>query len=167
MSMVWAMAFTDLLEGNARYTAAFRERGVPGKAARGVAVVTCMDSRLDPLAMLDLKVGDAKVLRTPGGRVTPDVVTGLVLGVHLLAVTRIMVIVHTRCAMASGDDVQIAGAIEEADGTDIHGMRIGATTDQLAALHFDVDQLNANPLITAEIGGFMYDVDTGAVTQVH
>lgn len=161
------MAFTDLLGGNARYSAGFTEKGVPGRAARGVAVVTCMDSRLDPLAMLDLKVGDAKVLRTAGGRVTPDVLTALVVGVHLLGVTRIMVIAHTRCAMASGDDTQIAGAIEAADGTNVHGMRIGATTDQLTALHFDVDQLRSNPLISAETAGFMYDVDTGAITQVN
>ncbi|WP_257477406.1 beta-class carbonic anhydrase [Acidipropionibacterium jensenii] len=161
------MAFTDLLEGNARYSASFAEKGVPGRAARRVGLVTCMDSRLDPLAMLDLKVGDAKVLRSAGGRVTPDVTTALVVGSHLLGVDRIMVIAHTRCAMAAGDDVQMAAAIEAADGTNVHGMRIGATTDQLSALRFDVDQLRANPLIDAEVAGFMYDVDTGQIAQVY
>ncbi|AMS04603.1 carbonic anhydrase [Acidipropionibacterium acidipropionici] len=161
------MGFNDLLAGNARFAAEFQNAGIPGRAARGVAVVTCMDSRLDPLAMLDLKVGDAKVLRTPGGRVTPEVVTGLVVGVHLLGVERIMVIAHSRCAMASGDDAQIADAIASADGAQVHGMAIGASTDQAAALAFDVSALRANPLIPAEVGGFMYDVDTGIIAQVH
>lgn len=167
MSNLRSMGFDDLLAGNARYADAFQEAGVPGRAARGVAVVTCMDSRLDPLAMLGLKVGDAKVLRTPGGRVTPEVLTGLVVGVHLLGVERIMVIAHSRCAMASGDDARIADAIAGADGAQVHGMTIGATTDQAAALAFDVSVLRANPLIPAEVGGFTYDVDTGILTQVH
>ncbi|WP_114044872.1 carbonic anhydrase [Acidipropionibacterium virtanenii] len=161
------MGFNDLLAGNARYASGFQWAGTPGVAARGVAVITCMDSRLDPLAMLDLTVGDAKILRTPGGRVTPEVVTGLVVGVHLLGVDRILVIAHTRCAMASGDDAQIADAIAAADGTRVHGMAIGASTDQAAALDFDVSLLRADPLVSAEIGGFMYDVDTGILTQVH
>lgn len=159
------MGFTDLLAGNARHAQRFNHAGIPGRAAQGVAVVTCMDSRIDPLAILDLKVGDAKVLRTPGGRVTPDVVTGLVVGTHLLGVDRVMVIAHTRCAMASGDDPQIADAIAAADGTDVHGMRMGASIDQEAALRFDVESLRHNPLIAAEVGGFIYDVDDGTLTR--
>ena len=71
--------FDDLLAANEEYAARFDAAEVPGKAARGLAVVTCMDSRIDPLAVLGLSVGDVKVLRNPGGQVTDDVLRALVL----------------------------------------------------------------------------------------
>ena len=70
-------------------------------------MVTCMDSRIEPLEMIGLEVGDAKIIRTPGGRLTQDALIGCILGVHLLGVNRILVVPHTRCAMASGDDADI------------------------------------------------------------
>ena len=94
--------FDDLLTANRRYASTFDEGGFDGIAHAGVLVITCMDSRIEPLAMLGLKLGDAKILRTPGGRVTPDALVGCILGVHLLHVERIMVIPHTRCAVAAG-----------------------------------------------------------------
>ena len=93
-------------------------------------MVTCMDSRIEPLEMIGLRVGDAKIIRTPGGRVTADALVGCVLGVHLLGVNRIMVVPHTRCAMASGEDADIMASVKEATGEDISDMRLGASTDQ-------------------------------------
>ena len=95
--------FDDLLAANRRY-ATSAPRNFDGYAHAGVAVVTCMDSRLQPLEMLGLVLGEAKILRTPGGHVTPDALNGCILGVHLLKVDRILVVAHTRCAVASGDD---------------------------------------------------------------
>ena len=69
--------FTDLLAANERYAARFTSGDLPGRAARGLAVVTCMDSRIEPLQMLGLSKGDAKILRNAGGRVTEDVLGGL------------------------------------------------------------------------------------------
>lgn len=162
------MPFDDLLERNQAYAETFREGGFDGVAHAGVMVITCMDSRIEPLRMLGLNLGDAKILRTPGGRVTPDATVGCILGVHLLNVDRIMVVPHTRCAMASGDDQDIAESILSRDGTDIRGMTLGATTDQRAALDFDVRALASHPLVTgfAEVGGFVYDVDTGLIKQL-
>lgn len=80
--------FNDLLDANAHYAASFTGRPLTGKAQAGVLVLTCMDSRIDPLAILGLRVGDAKILRTPGAHVTPDALAGCVLGVHLLGVDR-------------------------------------------------------------------------------
>ena len=95
--------FEDLLQANRRYaTSAPRE--FDGYAHAGIAVVTCMDSRLQPLHMIGLFVGEAKILRTPGAHVTPDALNGCILGVNLLRVRRILVVAHTRCAMASCDD---------------------------------------------------------------
>lgn len=161
--------FDDLLKRNQTYAETFQEGGFDGVAHAGVLVLTCMDSRIEPLRMLGLNLGDAKILRTPGGRATPDATVGCILGVHLLNVNRIMVVPHTRCAMASGSDQQIAESILERDGTDIRGMVLGATTDQLSALTHDVRTLRSHPLITglAEVGGFMFDVDTGLLAEIY
>ena len=75
-----------------------------GMARAGVLMLTCMDSRIEPLGMIGLEIGDAKILRTPGAHLTPDALIGCILGVHALNVNRIMVVTHTRCAMASDTD---------------------------------------------------------------
>ena len=160
--------FDDLLSRNKDYSETFVEGGFDGVAHAGVLVLTCMDSRIEPLRMLGLKLGDAKILRTPGGRATPDATVGCILGVHLLNVDRIMVVPHTRCAMASGSDHEIAERVYKRDSTDIRGMTLGATTDQHSALTHDVRTLRSHPLITglATVGGFMYDVDSGMLTEI-
>ena len=77
-------AFDDILAANARYAETFDRAGAEGRAEAGLAVITCMDARVDPLPMLGLRPGDAKVIRNAGGRVTPRVLEALVLATHLL-----------------------------------------------------------------------------------
>jgi carbonic anhydrase len=160
--------FADLLTRNVGYVNQFSHGGFDGIAHAGVAMVTCMDSRIEPLEMIGLRVGDAKILRTPGGRVTPDALVGCVLGVHLLGVKRILVVPHSRCAMASGEDSDVVARVLASTGEDLSDLTIGASPDQQARLIEDVKALRDNPHIAgrAEIGGFFYDVDTGVLTQV-
>jgi carbonic anhydrase len=160
--------FADLLTRNRGYQDQFDHGGFDGVAHAGVAMVTCMDSRIEPLKMIGLKVGDAKIMRTPGGRVTRDALVGCVLSVHLLGVSRILVVPHTRCAMATGEDADLIAKVKETTGDDLSDLTIGASTDQLARLTEDVELLRTNHHIAgrAMIGGFMYDVDTGALVQV-
>ena len=94
-------SFDDLLAANREYASTHELSGFDGIAHAGVAVVTCMDSRIDPLRLVGLKPGDAKIFRNPGGRVTDAALEALVLGVHLLGVKRILIIPHTRCATPS------------------------------------------------------------------
>ncbi|HSN12430.1 MAG TPA: carbonic anhydrase [Propionibacteriaceae bacterium] len=159
--------FDDLLAANARYSTQ-APRNFDGIAHAGIAVVTCMDSRLQPLEMLGLFLGEAKILRTPGGRVTPDALIGCVLGAQLLQVDRILVIAHTRCAMASGTDEEIRARVLERTGTDLGDMHIGATVDQEEALVSDVSLLRSHPAIgdRVKVGGFLYDVDSGLLRQL-
>lgn len=159
--------FDDLLKANRRY-ATSAPRNFDGYAHAGVAVVTCMDSRLQPLEMLGLMLGEAKILRTPGGHVTEDALNGCILGVHLLRVDRILVIAHTRCAMAACDDAEMRRRVAEASGRDASALTVGATPDQEGKLRADVKLLREHPLIEgkAKIGGFLYDVDTGLLSQV-
>src|SRR3954453_12063957 len=104
--------FHDLLDANARYRAEFHDSGQPGVAAKGLAVLTCIDSRIDPLAMLGLKAGDAKIIRNAGARVTDDALRSLVLAVSLLGVTRVCVVQHTECALVGSTDDEMRARVE-------------------------------------------------------
>jgi carbonic anhydrase len=126
-----------------------------------------MDSRIDPLRMLGLKAGDAKIFRNPGGRVTESALEALVLATHLLGVDRILVIPHTRCAMASNTEQEIRDQIGASAGQDASWARFSVVEDQLEALNEDVHLVRAHPLVPEHVlvGGFIYDVDTGLVEQ--
>ena len=91
----------------------FENAGLPARAARGLAVLTCMDSRIDPFDILGIGPGDAKVLRNAGGRVTEDVLRTLVLGAYLLDVDRVLVMPHTKCAMAGFTEDEIHAKIRD------------------------------------------------------
>jgi carbonic anhydrase len=160
--------FDDLLEANRRYAADFDLAGYAGVARAGVAVVTCMDSRIEPLGILGLAPGDAKVFRNPGARVTPAALEALILGVHLLGVERILVIPHTRCAMASATEQELRERVSRSSGTDAGWQSFGVVTDQLTALREDVAKVRSHPLIdgAVKVGGFVYDVDTGLLEPV-
>jgi carbonic anhydrase len=159
--------FDDLLAANAVYAERFEHGGFDGIAHAGVAIVTCMDSRIQPLAMLGLGHGDAKIFRNPGGRVTPQALEALVLGVHLLGVDRILVVPHTRCAMASATEAELHERIAASAGMDAEWQPFHVVPDQLAALAEDVGRVRSHPLIAdrAHVGGFLYDVDTGLLER--
>jgi len=157
--------FDDLLEANRRYRAEFRDAGVPGVAAKGLAVVTCIDSRIDPLAMLGLSPGDAKIIRNAGARVTDDALRSLVLAVNLLGVTRVCVVGHTECAMVGSTDEELRSRIAARRGADASAWEFLAVSDQRAALADDVARIASCPLLPAdlEVGAFVYDVHSGAL----
>ena len=159
--------FDDLLQANREYAASFDFSGFDGKAHAGIAVVTCMDSRIDPLRMLGLQHGDAKIFRNPGGRVTPQALEALVLGVHLLGVDRILIVPHTRCAMATHTEAELRRRVGASAGVDASWQQFGVVDDQLRALEEDVTTVRSHPLIpdSVLVGGFLYDVDTGLLAQ--
>src|SRR5690348_17364176 len=97
-----------------------------------------MDARIPPLEMLGLQLGDAKVVRNPGGRVTPVAMEALVLAVHLLGVDKIVVVPHTRCAMASATQEEMRARVAESSGADVSDVTFSVVDDQRAALVEDV-----------------------------
>jgi len=159
--------FEDLLAANRRFADSFQLGGFDGVAHAGVAIVTCMDSRIDPLRMVGLEAGDAKILRNPGGRVTNDALAALVLGVHVLGVDRVLVVPHTRCAVASNTEQELRQKVSDASGHDASWQSFEVVADQLAALREDVQRVRAHPLVpdSVAVGGFLYDVDTGVLEQ--
>lgn len=162
-----ADAFADVLEGNAAYAAGARLVPLEARAAKGLGVLTCMDSRIDPLAMLGLERGDAKILRNAGARVTDDVLRTLVLASHLLGVDRVMVVAHTGCRMAGGPEEAIHAAIEAAGGPDTRSISFLTTGDQDASVRADVQRVRSWPYLgNVVVGGFVYDLDTGRLRRV-
>jgi carbonic anhydrase len=166
---MWSMGiFDDVLAANERYAADFVDQGLPGQAGKGLAVVTCMDSRIDPLKMLGLAKGDAKIMRNAGGRVTPDVLRTLALAVHLLGVQRILVVGHTDCRMSSATEEQVHAAIFEASGIDSRSLDFELIADQKLTIAKDVQRVRSWPYLPKgiDVGGFLYDVKTGRLTEV-
>ncbi|MFT4263114.1 MAG: carbonic anhydrase [Nocardioides sp.] len=159
--------FSDLLDANAVFASDFQYGGFDGIARAGVGIVTCMDSRIDPLRILGLQPGDAKIFRNPGGRVTPDAMEALVLGVHLLNVSRILIVPHTRCAVASNTEAELRAKVSESAGQDASWQAFPVVDDQARALAEDVHKVRSHPLVgdRAHVGGFIYDVDSGLLSQ--
>jgi carbonic anhydrase len=159
--------FDDLIAANRTFAESFDLGGFDGVAHAGVAIVTCMDSRIDPLRMLGLRHGDAKIFRNPGGRVTEAALEALVLGVHLLGVERVLVIPHTRCAMTAHSEAELREKVGASAGQDASWQHFHVIPDQLTALTEDVRRVRSHPLVpdSVLVGGFLYDVDTGLLTQ--
>lgn len=158
--------FDDLLAANRGFAEHFALGGFDGVAHRGIAVVTCMDSRIDPLAMLGLVPGDAKIFRNPGGRVTDAALEALVLATHLLGVERVLIVPHTRCAMATHTEAELQTRVGASAGQDVSWHAFHVVGDQLAQLEADVRRVRSHPLIppSVPVGGMLYDVDTGLLT---
>src|SRR5438067_9682364 len=140
--------FADVLAANAEYARGFGLQGLPARAARGLAVLTCIDSRIEPLAMLGLRPGDAKILRNAGARVTDDVLRTLVLASYLLGVDRAMVIAHTDCRMATGSEDEVHTAVCEAGGPDTRSLSFLVTANQEATVRADVQRVRSWPYLT-------------------
>jgi len=160
-------AFTDVLAANEQYAGAFRLADLEATAARGLGVLTCMDSRIDPLGMLGLVPGDAKILRNAGARVTDDVLRTLVLASHLLDVDRVMIVAHTNCRMSGAKEDEVHDAISAAGGPDTRSISFLTTLDQERSLRADVQRVRSSPYLgNVVVGAFMYDLETGRLRQV-
>jgi carbonic anhydrase len=160
--------FDELLAANKAYSAAFDLADIPPRAARHFCLVACMDSRIEPLEMLGLRPGDAKILRNAGGRVTPDVLRSLVLATNFLEVTHIAVMQHTGCAMALNDEESVRAPFTEEQRAEVAAWDFLTMSDPDAALAGDVRTVRACALLPpgTEVEGWRYDVRTGVVHRI-
>ena len=136
--------------------------GVPdGRPARRLAVVTCMDARIDVGAVLGLGLGQAHVIRNAGGRVTDDVLRSLALSSGTLGVDTVVVMQHTRCGLEGVSDAELRART----GADLAFLPIA---DHEASLREDVARLSDTPYLAGlrAIAAFLYDVDTGRIAEV-
>jgi carbonic anhydrase len=160
--------FDALLNANTSYSDGFTLRDIAPVAAKGFALVTCMDSRIEPLTMLGLHPGDAKILRNAGARVTPDVIRSLVLATRFLDVREIAVMQHTDCALAHETDVGVRNRLADLGTVDVEDREFLAMPDPDLALTDDVALLRDCPQLPAEVvvEGWRYDVQTGLIHRI-
>lgn len=149
-----------LLEANEGYAAA-RASVADARPGRRLAVVTCMDARIDVFAALGLHLGEALVLRNAGGRVTDDMLRSLALASHVLGVDSVVVMQHTKCGLAGVTDEELQ---------DLTGANLGffPIDDHAAALREDIELLTTKAYLAPlkVIAGFVYDVESGEIDDV-
>ena len=161
-------SFSAEIAANDEYIKTFKYSDLTGTAQKGLAIVTCMDSRINPLSIVGMRSGDAKILRNAGARVTDDVLRTLVLATYLLGVERILIMPHTNCRMAQVDDVEIHREIDTKYSIDTSEIEFKTVPDQRQALIEDVQKVRSYRLINKDVivGGAIYDVATGKITPV-
>jgi carbonic anhydrase len=149
-----------LLDANEGYAAA-RANVADARPGRRLAVVTCMDARIDVFAVLGLHLGEALVIRNAGGRVTDDVLRSLALSTHVLGVDTAVVMQHTKCGLAGVTDEEL----RELTGADLGFFPID---DHAAILREDITLLTVQPYLEPlkDIAGFVYDVESGEIDDV-
>ena len=155
----------DLVRNNASYAEAFDKQGLPAAPGTRVAVVSCMDARIDVHKILGLEEGDAHVIRNAGGLVTDDVIRSLVLSQRVLGTEEVIVMQHTGCGMLDLPEDDIAGELERETGKR-PDFSFGAFSDLHASVREGVEALVANAFLKDSVRGFVYDVDTGRLSEV-
>lgn len=164
--------FADVWAGNAAHAEAFSLQGLTGRASRGLTVVTCMDTRIDPLAVLGLQPGDAKIIRSAGARITDNALRSLILAVRLLNGTRVLLMPHTDCGLVGSDDA-VRAKVAEATGRSVDDPAVAAfepaaIATPSAGIVEDVARIRAEPLLGPDtvIGAAVYDVETGRLDPI-
>ena len=160
--------FADIIAGNSQFILDFQYSELTGIAHKGLAIVTCMDSRISPLAVVGMQAGDAKILRNAGARVTDDVVRTLVLASYLLGVNRVLVMPHTDCRMAIANEASIHATIQEQFGVDTSSLEFRTVSNQREALAEDVARIRTYPLLQkgVSVAGAIYNVSTGQLEPI-
>lgn len=157
----------DLLGANARYAEGFDRGDLPMPPSRKVAIVACMDARLDVYRMLGLELGEAHVIRNAGGVVTDDVIRSLAISQRLLGTEEIMLVHHTDCGMLTFSDDELKGQIERETGVR-PSFALEAFDDPAADVRQSMRRIEESPFIARKdaVRGFVFDVKSGRLDEV-
>ncbi len=157
----------DLLRNNEEYARSFDKGDLPLPPARGVAVVACMDARLDVHKILGLEEGDAHVIRNAGGVITDDEIRSLMISQRLLGTREIILIHHTNCGMLTFTDEELKQQIQEEAGIKPH-FAIETFSDLEEDVRQSIARIKASPFIPYKdsVRGFVYEVETGRLREV-
>lgn len=158
----------DILAANERYAAGFDKGDLPIPPARRLAVVTCMDARLDPAKFLGLEEGDAHVIRNAGGLVTDDALRSLVISHWLLGTQEALVVAHTDCGMLTFTNEQLRAKLAEQAGADASEIDFLPFPDLEESVRSSVRRIRESPFLpdSFSASGFVYDVRTGRLRAV-
>jgi carbonic anhydrase len=163
-----AMSVTDdLLRNNEAYAESFEKGDLPLPPAKGVAVVACMDARLDVHKILGLEEGDAHVIRNAGGVITDDEIRSLAISQRLLGTREIILIHHTDCGMLTFTDDELKQQIHEDVGIKPH-FPMESFSDLEEDVRQSVARIQASPFVPNKdaVRGFVYEVETGRLREV-
>ncbi len=157
----------DLLRNNEAYAEAFDKGDLPLPPAKGVAVVACMDARLNVYGMLGLQEGDAHVIRNAGGVITDDEIRSLAISQRLLGTREIILIHHTDCGMLTFTDDEVKRQIQEDVGIKPE-FALEAFSDLEGDVRQSIARIQASPFIPHKdaVRGFVYEVETGRLREV-
>jgi carbonic anhydrase len=158
--------FARILAENARYTEAFDRSALTAAPLSGIAVLACMDARLDVEEALGLRTGDAHIIRNAGGRASDDAIRSLIISQELLGTDEIVVIAHTRCGLLGADEGALREQLAARTGRNL-GIEFGAFTDLAAFVRDQVETLRGHPWIRrVPIHGLIFDVESGRLSEV-
>ena len=157
-----------MLTANQGFQQTFNHGDKPTPPAKKVAIITCMDARIHPEAALGLEIGDAHMIRNAGGRASDDALRSLVISSRLLGTTEFAVIHHTECGMLTFTNDDLHAKLHDETGTDATHIDFLTFSDLEQSVRDDVSAILASPFIddSIPVSGYIYDVHTGAVTQV-
>jgi carbonic anhydrase len=160
-------ATDELLRKNAEFAASFGNGDLPMPPARNLAVVACMDARLNVYALLGLREGEAHVIRNAGGVVSDDVLRSLVISQRLLGTREVILIHHTDCGMLTFTDDQVKADIEADTGLRPH-FALESFPDLEGDVRQSIARIKASPFVPNKdsVRGFVYDVRSGALEEV-
>lgn len=158
-------ATDDLVHRNTRRETA--EGGLPGPPSLHVAIVTCMDCRIDLGHSLGVRDGEAHVLRNAGGAVTDDVIRSLAVSQRSLGTREILLVHHTKCGMQTFTDDAFKASVHEETGIRPH-WAVETFTDAEQDVRQSMERIRSSPFLglTTSLRGFVVDIDTGALTEV-
>ena len=157
----------DLLANSEQYAAGFDKGDLPSPPAKKVAIVTCMDSRIDPARVLGLEEGDAHVIRNAGGVVSDEEIRSLAISQAMLGTDEIVLINHTDCGMLKFTDEEFAAKLEQEAG-ERPTWPARAFTDLEAHVRSSVERIKRSPFVqrTDKVRGFVYEVESGKLREV-
>jgi carbonic anhydrase len=161
-------ALTDnLLDNNAAYVSSFDKADLPLPPARKLAVLACMDARLDPAKVLGLNEGDAHVIRNAGGVVSDDALRSLAISQNLLGTEEIILIHHTDCGMLTFTDDEFVEKLESQTG-ETPDWPVHTFDDLDQNVRDSIDKIRNSPFVprTDNVRGFVYEVETGRLREV-
>ena len=161
-------ALSGLLAANERYTAAFSHASLPAAPRLGLAILTCMDARLDPARALGLQEGDAHVIRNAGGRASDDAIRSLIVSHLLLGVREVLVIHHTDCGLQKVTNEELRERLRTSTAVDVSGFEFLVFTNVEASIREDVQAIRSSTFLGQgiSVSGLIYHVHTGRLQEI-
>jgi carbonic anhydrase len=158
--------YERILAENLRYTEAFDRSALTAAPLSGLAVLACMDARLDVEEALGLRTGDAHIIRNAGGLATDDAIRSIIISQHLLGTNEVLVIGHTGCGLLGADEEELRDRLERETGQRLE-VALGSFADLDDSVRTQVERLRTHPWVRrVPIHGLVFEVESGRLFEI-